>query len=651
MHIEIANFHNIASLDYEIEAGKVNFLYGVSGSGKSSIVKGIAQDINQEVDARVGRASGEQATVKIDGDAGPLESTTTFNGERQSVLFSSDPSRSSYDVFIGNEDELDALCMRYRAAVSTLRAKTGDLLDLKNKVETLKKTLGATGKKGFTRASKMGKAIEAYGGASPAAREHVEQHGMEAEAWIKQGFTVNDSYSEGVCPFCGQSLEQSPERNVLAELCELSVKDLKPLLDSPNQLRALGQPPIDVSTDEGRESARKIIAALPVVSAEVDRIVGYCNVGSDFKTVEDMAVEALDLNPAILTFMPELGEITAEVNARAKEVKSLLGQMKAVFNALVKKSCDELNHNLRLFGIPYRFELSEANRDEKKASYRLVHVAARDSTDMRESLSFGERNLITLMLFLRDEESRVLLIDDPASSYDDYRRTQIFKAIMGVKGRTLLVVSHDQAFVRRAVRFREHQQDRIGKVDMLCNRSGRASVEPITKDSFRYFEDIIRDRIASASTYYQRMLSVRLLCDARHVSADDQSLWGYVSAILHRTNRETVLSLLAKAGESEDAVLERLRDLAGGEASTYIVPLPENVDYSTDGFSEFERLVALREDIETPGGGSALPKGVSKELALDLLNDLVHMNDAMMDCIDPYRYPVWSPVLFELLES
>lgn len=243
-----------------------------------------------------------------------------------------------------------------------------------------------------------------------------------------------------------------------------------------------------------------------------------------------------------------------------------------------------------------------------------------------------------------------MLIDDPASSYDDYRRTQIFKAIMGVQGKTILVVSHDQAFVRRAVRYRERQPGRIGKVDMLCNRSGKANMEPITRDSFGYFDDMIRSRIASSSTYYQQMLNVRLLCEIHDTNIIDKGLWYYTSAILHRTSRDEVLKLLANEGESEADILERLKDLVGEKSADQIIPMPEIIDYSTNGFSEFECLIARREDIRCSNGGSELPTGLTKEPAMDLLNDLVHMNDAMMDCIDPYRYPVWSPILFRLLE-
>lgn len=648
MHIKITNFHNISSLDYDIVDGKVNFLYGVSGSGKSSIVKGATQIIDREVDVMVGRSPDYDTAVLINGKPGPLESTATFDRNRQTALFSSSPDRSFYDIFIGNEDELDALRGRYGVALTSLRDKTSDLLRIKNEVETLAKTLGKTSRGKFTAASKMGKAIKTYDVASKSTSGYIERRGMNAAVWVKAGFDVDDTYANGLCPFCGQELESSPEKEALAELRALSVKDLKPLFDSSEQLATLGQAPIDISTAEGRNRAEELVNALPKVSAEVDRIIRYCNIGADYKTVRTVEVEALNPDPSIYTFMPELSEVVDTVNARAAELKDLIAKMKAAFNKLVRSGCNELNRKLMQFGIPYTFELTAANSDEKTASYCLVHVDADTPSDMRESLSFGERNLITLILFLQDKEWEVMMIDDPASSYDDYRRTQIFKTIMEVQGKTLLVVSHDQAFVRRAVRV---HNDRMGNVDMLCNRLGRASVEPITKESFGYFESIIRRQIASASTYYQRMLNVRLLCEVHGAGTADKALWGYVSAILHHTGKNEVLALLEKDNTTEDAMLARIKQLVGNEAAPSIVAIPEEVDYATDGFSEFERLIALREEIKAPGGGSLLPKGITKGLAIGLLDDLVHMNDAMIDCIDPYRYPVWSPILFKLLES
>ena len=41
MRIKLSNYANITSIDYEIENNKINFLFGISGAGKSSIAKSL----------------------------------------------------------------------------------------------------------------------------------------------------------------------------------------------------------------------------------------------------------------------------------------------------------------------------------------------------------------------------------------------------------------------------------------------------------------------------------------------------------------------------------------------------------------------------------------------------------------------------------
>lgn len=75
MHIQINNFHNISSLSYDIEDNKINFLYGVSGSGKSSIVKAIAQGANEKGDIMASCGPDDSISVLVNDKEGPLAST------------------------------------------------------------------------------------------------------------------------------------------------------------------------------------------------------------------------------------------------------------------------------------------------------------------------------------------------------------------------------------------------------------------------------------------------------------------------------------------------------------------------------------------------------------------------------------------------
>ena len=76
-----------------------------------------------------------------------------------------------------------------------------------------------------------------------------------------------------------------------------------------------------------------------------------------------------------------------------------------------------------------------------------------------------------------------------------------------------------------------------------------------------------------------------------------------------------------------------------------IPPMPESDYVNTvelSDLTDFERLILLREKFDY---GSS-PEG---KLVREMLNDLVHMNDASAYCLSPYSFQVWSPVLNELL--
>ena len=48
MQITISNYNNIRNLDYEIEDSKINFLFGISGCGKSSIAKALTKKSSED---------------------------------------------------------------------------------------------------------------------------------------------------------------------------------------------------------------------------------------------------------------------------------------------------------------------------------------------------------------------------------------------------------------------------------------------------------------------------------------------------------------------------------------------------------------------------------------------------------------------------
>ena len=66
MNIKIENYNGIESLDYDLEEGKVNFLFGISGAGKSSIASALV-DIDLDSHVTVGKTIND-LNVKVDGN-------------------------------------------------------------------------------------------------------------------------------------------------------------------------------------------------------------------------------------------------------------------------------------------------------------------------------------------------------------------------------------------------------------------------------------------------------------------------------------------------------------------------------------------------------------------------------------------------------
>ena len=104
MLIHIENFRNIDNLDYEIEDGKVNYLFGVCGSGKSSIVSAVSKQPSP-ADTTVGKAI-EETLIRINNQKELPESVRVYNSDEQAALFREEENACSYEVFIGSESGL-----------------------------------------------------------------------------------------------------------------------------------------------------------------------------------------------------------------------------------------------------------------------------------------------------------------------------------------------------------------------------------------------------------------------------------------------------------------------------------------------------------------------------------------------------------------
>lgn len=638
MEISIHYFRNIKDANVVVEDKKVNFLIGPCGAGKSSIIDAISSPLESS-DTTVGHDPGE-TLVLVDGKDPDYERTSKYSLERQEVLFQSEQNEDGYRVFIGDETQLRKLEDAFDTEVALLWDKYEELSGFRTQIDQLVKNLGKPGKKGaFTPKSKLVKAKTAIQNATAEVKETLDKGGTALLEWRVNGaaFLGND---EDDCPFCGQHLSAELIQ-ALQNLKGAELKEIKTLFAASDALSAFNLSHPDLMDEQKAKEFEAELIKLFKIRSEVDKLLTFCSMSHHVSAIEKIP-DGLDIDEVVYERFPVLKTIVHGINDKTAALKKLVGSMRGTFNSLVKGNINKLDGQLKSLGIPYQFVLDSASREERTAGYRLVHANAGEvSNDMRNSLSYGERNLVALLLFLHNNEDGLLLIDDPASSYDDFRRSQIYGYISRFKEQTVLVVSHDHAFVRRAVR---DNRENIGSVQFVTTGKDGLEFAPIDSGSFVNLDTEIIQRIKSAASYEQQVINLRLYYEIH--KEENPLIYQYLSALLHGTAQKEILQFLADRALEEQPILQQISEKVGIKFNPNYGELEISNSNSPDKWTDFELLIFERERLKK--SKNLIP---DQNMYEDMLDDLVHMNDCMLFTLNPYKYAIWSPELQNFLNN
>ena len=135
MQITISNYNNIRNLDYEIEDSKINFLFGISGCGKSSIAKALTKKSSED---NIPYNTENIPFVEVN------QGSITFNEYEmfdldymKRVLIEKQDGTDIYHIMIGNNGELNALKEEYNKYIESLLMQRENIFNIKGKIDTL----------------------------------------------------------------------------------------------------------------------------------------------------------------------------------------------------------------------------------------------------------------------------------------------------------------------------------------------------------------------------------------------------------------------------------------------------------------------------------------------------------------------------------
>lgn len=653
MKISISNYNNIDTFNYEIIDNKINFLFAISGSGKSSIARALSTEI-LEINRNV-ESSNDNIIVKVNGNDVKKEDYKVFDNEYvNGILINRTNKNDVYSIIIGDKGEIDECRKLYLDSIKSLNNCKDLVYGRLNHINDLYKSLSIR----FNNNNKLYKNCKLI-----KFEENIKQVNNYSVAksktvkeinWINEGVNT-DYFINNKCPFCNRKIS-SRKKQQLLNLSKFDAKDFEIINENTLIFDKLNIKMPNWKSKRDVNNFYRKIEECNLIRNELNEIINYIEIIQNYELdIDNLSFKA----PSKLLKKHELSIYNAmmELKDNNINIKRKLGKLKAETNKVIGKNIKEINDDLEILGLKYKFEKIEILEENKIADYKIVHINDEKNSDMRNNLSSGEKSIIGLLFFLlANINGKYLIIDDPASSYDEYRRKVMFDLIFKYHAKsTVLVLSHDHVFAKYALFCYEHASKKkdsdlyylkrkyltdTGKIDYLESYN-KFEIKNIKREDFGNIEEFIKENISTLgdTMNYRVAINLRLLFELSKVKSKD--VYGYLSAIMHKTPYGEIMKLLEEKGISEDDILFIIKNKTEYNykhlREDYLKEIEDN-DYSN-----FERLILMRENLN---------KKIKKERVLyDELSNIIHLNNAYAICLNPYKYNYFSRYVYNYIRK
>lgn len=194
------------------------------------------------------------------------------------------------------------------------------------------------------------------------------------------------------------------------------------------------------------------------------------------------------VNSSIDKLLEKAGLLQGKVNLQKKYVEKVINENK-----------EEINSFLRNAGYRYYVDIVEDTK--KQYSIKLIHkdYILNSVSDVREHLSFGERNAFAIVLFMYDavkSKPDLIVLDDPISSFDKNKKYAIvdmlFRKEKSLRGRTVLMLTHDFEPIIDMV-FHHRDRFEIPVAFFMENFKGQLREKEVRKEDIFTFIEICND--------------------------------------------------------------------------------------------------------------------------------------------------------------
>lgn len=658
MKINIKNYKNISDLEFFIEEKKINSLFGISGSGKTSIAEGLLS-YNFEENFAIGKDVSDVVVI-VDEEIVSSERFRYYNIDTQNdLMIEQSYTNDVYSILFGDTKNLDQVKISLLKMITDLEKFRTPMNVFQNEIEKVKKEFiskinidGSISKKSKLYLleediRKISSNVESL--------KLIKEQGSNVVDWKVKGTSINSNYINKKCPFCGAALNEEAIAFIEA-IKKITPKNFDIVKESKIDFDMINATkPSDYTNHIELTQFKEQLIKASHISDEIDTIMYFLSSVRN-PSYNPSEVKELSVSKETYSQFEGLHEIISDINGKLKKVRKLMGEMKSEFGKMVGQNLKKINDYVKKLGIPYEFAIDNYDSDDKTATFKLYHIKDFSKKHRVGGLSFGEKNMLSLILFLLIQDDKMLLIDDPASSYDDYRRKTILDIIYEFANkRTCLILSHDHVFLKYSLFHRNNatmKQNRgipLSKIEsryfgdtgkiMYFENLNTACIKEITLEDFQTIHKHVQNHLGGlgkTTSFYRKVLNLRLLAEINKYqnTLDNDIIYQFLSALLHKKDKIEIKRLLNQKGTNIEEVIEKIIKVLKYD----LVNVPDdymNVHDFSD-FTLFEKAILKREEL-------------SNSIEKDELDNLVHFNDALAVQINPYKFNLFSTYVFGII--
>lgn len=241
-------------------------------------------------------------------------------------------------------------------------------------------------------------------------------------------------------------------------------------------------------------------------------------------------------------------EINLKLNEYLKDVRDLFIELRQLNTQLknnIKKLETFVNDFLVIAGIPYKVKTKRSEESDFLTTLVPINSEDKELKTPEDSLSFGELNALSLMLFCVQAingDYDLIILDDPVSSFDDNKKYAIIHQLFhnrnnSLRGKTVLMFTHDFSPLIDFIQLKKPAGD-ITVAHYVYNNQGFLKEKEITKDkivnNFQTLKSIAENK---EYNILKRIVALRNYLELTGLKTNEVDAYSILSSILHIKER------------------------------------------------------------------------------------------------------------------